>query len=118
MSRTAIRLTVVAIALAVIVGAVMWSSVTFTDRSYACGTAWGEARRGETMPAIFFGPEPPPPGAFEIITSGPGANTVTLCRGQARARLAESAAVIVIALVGVGVALRPRRRQPPEVATV
>jgi len=34
-------------------------TVTFTDRSFACGTALGEARNGETVPALFLGPVPP-----------------------------------------------------------
>ena len=114
MARTVLRVMIVAIALVVIVGAVGWVSVAFTDRSYACGTAFGEARQGEVVPALLVGSKPPPPGPVLI---GPPGTTVTLCRGQARARLVESGGVIVLALVAIGVALRPRRKQPPEIAT-
>jgi len=61
MAQTVRRLMVIAIAVVVIVGAVAWVSVTFTDRSFACGTALGEARHGEVMPAVIFGSTPPSP---------------------------------------------------------
>jgi hypothetical protein len=108
---------IAAVALATIVAAIAWISVTFTDRSFACGTALGEARHGETVPAVFMGPVPLSPG-LHSFTVGPGADTpfVTVCRGQARARLAESSAVIVVALVGVALVLRRRRQQPTDPA--
>src|SRR5258705_8907665 len=113
MAQTVRRLIAIAIAVVVIVGAVAWVSVTFTDRSYACGTALGEARHGEVLPAVLVGSKPPRPG---LLLLGPPGTTVTLCRGQARARLVESGGVIVLALVAVGFALRPRRKQRPEIA--
>jgi len=73
MAQTVRRLMVIAIAVVVIVGAVAWVSVTFTDRSFACGTALGEARHGEVMPAVIFGSTPPSPwtpgGAPDSCTS-------------------------------------------------
>jgi hypothetical protein len=124
MSHTLRRLMIVGIALAVIVAAIAWVSVTFTDRSFACGTAVGEARHRETVPAVIVGlPRHLPPGLHgyfttQVGTGGvSGAGFVTVCRGQARARLAESGAAIVLALIGVGVALRPRRKRPPNIAT-
>jgi hypothetical protein len=116
MAQTVRRLVVVAIALVAIVAAAAWASVTFTDRSFACGTAFGEARHGEVNPALVV-ERPLSPGLHEI-TLGPGTRFVTLCRGQARARLVESGGVILLALLAVGFALRPRRKQPPEIATM
>jgi hypothetical protein len=109
------RFTIVGIAVVVVAAAIAWVSVTFTDRSFACGTALGEARHGETMPAVLFGSKPPSPGNY-ALPLGPGTPFVTLCRGQARARLAESGAAIVLALVGVVFAFRPRRKEPPGLA--
>ena len=116
MAQTVRRLLIIAIALIVIVGAVAWVSVTFTDRSFACGTASGEARHGERVPAVLVHYSQLSPGLHEL-TLGPGSPFVTLCRGQARARLVESGALILLALVAIGFALRPRRKQPPEIAT-
>ena len=109
------RFTIVGIALVVVVAAIAWVSVTFTDRSFACGTALGEARHGETMPAVLFGSKPPRLGNY-ALPLGPGTPFVTLCRGQARARLVESGAAIVLAFVGVAIAYRRRRREPPDLA--
>jgi hypothetical protein len=108
---------IVAVVLATIVAAIAWISVTFTDRSFACGTALGEARHGEIVPAVFLAPVPPSPG-LHSFTVGPGGDTqfATVCRGQARARLAESAAAMLVALVGVALVLRRRHQQPPDPA--
>ena len=117
MARTLRLVAIIAGALVVIVASIAWVSVTFTDRSFACGTAWGEARHGETLPAILVAAasKPPTPGLHEL-TLGPHTRFVTLCRGQARGRLVESGAAIVLALVGVGFAVRPRRKTDPDLA--
>jgi hypothetical protein len=115
MAHTVRRLVVVAIAVVAIAGAVAWVSATFTDRSFACGTAFGEARHGEVLPAVLVGSKPPPPGPLLV---GPPGTTVTLCRGQARARLVESGGMILLALLAVGFSLRPRRKEPPEIAVM
>ena len=111
MARTLRLVAIIAGALVVIVASIAWVSVTFTDRSFACGTAWGEARHGETLPAVIVAAASKPHRlGLQVTTFGPQTRFVTLCRGRARTRLVESGAAIVLALVGVGFAVRMRRK--------
>jgi hypothetical protein len=110
------RLAIVAIALVVIVVSIAWVSVTFIDRSFACGMSWGEARHGETLPAAFVDAASQPRRLGVLTTIGPHTRFVPLCRGQARGRLVESGTAIALALVGVGFAVRPRRKPDTDIA--
>jgi hypothetical protein len=112
------KIVTVLLALAIVVAAVAWVSVPFTDRAFSCGTAVGEWHHGFKMPAFFSSP---PPADDQVSQSGVGvltANTpfVTLCRGQARGRLAESGAAISIAVLGVVLSRRRWRGHGPNVA--
>jgi hypothetical protein len=103
------KIVTVVLALGVVVAAVAWASVPFTDRAYSCGTAVGEWQHGVKAPTLHA---LLPSAGDQVSQSGVGVLTtntpfVTLCRGQARGRLAESGAVIGIA---VGAVVLSRRR--------
>jgi hypothetical protein len=97
------------IGLAVVVSAVRWVSVPLTDQGFSCGTSLSEWQQGAQFPANFFSirgsvargaPVPSPTRPYGPVT--------TLCRGEARRRMAESGAAI--ALVAFGVVIAGRRR--------
>jgi hypothetical protein len=111
-SGTGRRVPIFGIALALIVAAVAWVSVSFTDRSFDCGTALGAARHGTSVPALLTSPMIGPRHAGLFDVSREDAHFVTLCSGQARARLAEAGGAVAIALLAVVLALRPRHEHP------
>ncbi len=94
--------------LSVVVGAVAWVSVPFTDRSFSCGTSLGEWQHGFKRPVLIPLPQPGQPEAegAPLVSTG---RSVTLCQGQAEGRLAESVAAIGVAAVAVALAVDRRR---------
>jgi hypothetical protein len=82
-SRVLSRRVVAVLALLVMAAAIAWVSVPFKDRSVNCGVALG--LRAVTVPNV---------------TSSTG-GTHTLCRGQARERVAVSSGAIVVSVVAL-----------------
>jgi hypothetical protein len=104
------------LAIALVVGAIMWASVLITDKGVDCGTAWHAAAHGVKVPELNSGVLVPR-GADGIALNNTNTHWVTYCAGQGRLRVAESgvlaAGALVIAFLPL---LRRRRRGGPDVA--
>jgi hypothetical protein len=109
----------VVLALGVVAAACIWvSAVRFKDDAsfYDCGTPLQSARHGYQLPRMMVYPTP---AERKRLASGGGLrlgpDLVTVCAGEARVRLAISAAAIVVAVAVVLLVNRRWRsgRAPP-----
>ncbi len=100
--------------LVIVVGAVAWVSVPFTDRAYSCGTSLGEWQHGFKDPVLIPVPQPgqPAPEGAPLVSTG---RSVTLCQGQAEGRMAESVAAMGVAAVAVVLVRRRTRGLAPNI---
>jgi hypothetical protein len=107
------QFTLPVLAIAVVVGAIAWSSVLMTDKGVDCGTAW-KAAHGVKVPELNPGVHVPADG---IPLTRTNTHLVTYCAGQGRLRLAESGAMAAgaVTIAFLPLVLR-RRRRGPDVA--
>ena len=113
------RVVSVVLGLGLVVAACVWvSAVRFKDEASAadCGTPLSAARHGQLLPAEFARIDAGPAAGLHGVRLG--GEWVTVCRGEARTRLAIAAAAIVVAVIGAALAFRRPRtgRAPPSPA--
>jgi hypothetical protein len=122
-AMTVRRVAFVALALGIVVAAVVWvSAVRFKDHASAadCGVPLGAALHGQQVPSFFvhMPTNLPADKASSGVLSVPVGTSlfVTVCRGEARTRLAISAGAIIVAVGGLVLGLRRWGRSPPASA--
>lgn len=114
------RVAFVALALGVVVAAILWvSAVRFKDQASAtdCGVPLGAALHGQQVPSFFVHM----PANLPVDKASSGVHSVpvgtspfvTVCRGEARTRVAVSATAVVVAIAGLVLGLRRWGRSPP-----